>query len=529
MTLIRLEAVAFGYTDPLFENVTLTISDNDRIGVVGNNGCGKSTLLKCITGQIEPSRGRIVRPKGLKFGFMEQDIPEALKGMNLYDVISTAIPEEERDYNAWKVDIALDTFKAPEDIRHKPVKELSGGWQRLALIARIGLSEPDVLLLDEPTNHLDVAKILVLEQWLNEQIHDIPLVTISHDRSFLANCTGKTFFVRGLEVREYNYSYARAKELLAEDDKTASSQRTKERKEIDRLQRSAHELRQVGVNKHSDAALKKSVQIAKRAETIETKLTEVHVEERRDIKLGNSGIQSKRLVRIENVPIQAPDGTFLFHIDKLDVMQGDRLLILGPNGSGKSQFLAHLCRAFLGVEAAKTNGVTITPSAKLGYIDQHLSRLPLLVSIKDYIAREFCLDNQRTTSILVNAGFPMPKQGTKLGALSHGQRARLALLGLHLSSPNFYILDEPTNHLDISGQEQLETEILEHGASSILVSHDRAFAQNIGTKFYAINNHRLVQLASPELYYEAVLESPDTGMSGRNLHFKKKLLMPNPR
>jgi len=528
MTQIRLEKVAFGYTDTLFEDVTLAIGDGDRIGIVGNNGSGKSTLLKCIAGMIEPNKGRIACPKGIKFGFIEQDIPEALKNLNLYEVISAAIPADEREYSSWKVDVALDIFKTPDSIRHKPVRELSGGWQRLALIARTGLSEPDILLLDEPTNHLDVEKILVLEQWLNEQVYNIPVVAISHDRSFLTNCTNKTLFVRGTQVREYAHPYERAKELLAEDDKAASSQRAREEKEMGRLKRSAHELRQVGVNNRSDTALRKSQQIAKRAENLETNLTDVHVEERRDIKLGSSDIQAKRLIGIKDVTISAPDGRQLFHIDKLDIMQGDRLVVVGPNGSGKSQFLQHLHRAFADIEAAKVGGVAITPSAKLGYIDQHLSNLPLGQGLHDYVSREFSLDNQRTTSVLITAGFAVPSQNTKLGSLSHGQRARVALLGLHLSNPNFYIMDEPTNHLDIAGQEQLEAEILDHGAASILVSHDRTFAQNIGTKFYAIVNRKLEQITSPDVVYEGTLGTPEAVAVNRNSNTKKKHQTPRP-
>ena len=526
MTQIMLDNVSFGYSTTLFENVNLTITENDRIGIVGDNGTGKSTLMQCIAGLIEPSAGRIVCPKGTRFGFIEQDVPDSLKDMSLYEVISAVIPKADRDINSWKVDVALDVFKAPENIRQRPIKELSGGWQRLALIARTGISEPDVLLLDEPTNHLDVAKILVLEQWLNEQVRGIPLVVVSHDRNFLANCTEKTVFVRGTKVRKYDYSYAIARDLLSEDDRAAASQREKEEKEINRLKRSAHELRQVGVNNYSDAALKKSVQIAKRAELIETDLTQVHVESKRDIKLGNSGIQAKRVLGIKNVTIKTPDGTPLFLIEQLDIAQGERVVILGPNGSGKTQLLQHLYRAFKDIEKAKAEGISITPSAKLGFMDQHLAHLPLQAELRDYVSREFSLDNQRTTTALINAGFPVLSHKTKIGKLSHGQRARVALLGLHLTSPNFYIMDEPTNHLDIAGQEQLENEIIEHGASSILVSHDRKFVENVGTKFYVINKGKLIPIDTPNMYYGALLEAQDIETAGRNINFKKGLSAP---
>src|SRR5579863_8405691 len=120
MSQIRLENLTFGFAEPLFSDVTLTIGENDRVGIVGNNGGGKSTLLKCITGEIEPHQGRVIRNRGMRAGFIEQDIPDNLREMVLYDVISAAIPAEERDYNLWQVDIALDTFKAPAGIRNKP-------------------------------------------------------------------------------------------------------------------------------------------------------------------------------------------------------------------------------------------------------------------------------------------------------------------------------------------------------------------------------------------------------------------------
>lgn len=492
MPSIRFEKVAFGYTDILFNNVTLSINDHDRIGIVGNNGTGKSTLLKCIAGLIEPQEGRIFCPKGVKFGFIEQDIPQNLQDMNLYDVISDAIPTYDKNHMAWKIDLTLDTFKTPQTIRDKSIKELSGGWQRLALIARIVLSQPDMLLLDEPTNHLDVAKIVLLEQWLNEQVYDIPLICISHDRSFLANCTNKTLFLRGTEIREYNYSYEQAVNLLNEDDNAAIARRAKELKEINRLKRSAHELRQIGVNNYSAAALKKSVQIAKRAEGIETQLCNVPVEEKRAIKLSHSNIYAKKLIGLNNLDITAPDGTLLFSIPQLDIMHGDRLIIFGANGSGKSQFLKYLHAACNNIEESRLKGTTITPTLKLGYVDQHMSHLPLDKNLHDYFNHELAIDNQRTTSILVGAGFPISMQRTKLGVLSHGQRARVAFLALHIMQPNFYIMDEPTNHLDIAGQEELESEILEHEAASVIVSHDRLFTKNIGTKFFAIKNRKLI-------------------------------------
>lgn len=498
---IRLEKLGFSYQEPLFSGITMTIGETHRVGAVGNNGAGKSTLIKCLTGELEPTEGVITRPKNMRFGLIEQDVPKHLHAKALYDVILEAIPEEERDYNSWKVDVALDAFKAPEAIHQKSVKELSGGWQRLALIARTWMAEPDMLLLDEPTNHLDLEKIMLLEQWLNEQVRGIPVLCISHDRSFLDNCTNTTLFVRPVRSVNYPQSFSKAKEQLVQDDRAAAAQREKELKEVERLEKSAHELKQTGANFHSDAASKKSAQMAKRADDLRTQVIEGQVDRRRDIKLPNSGVYAKHLVELKDIKIAAPDGRMLIDIEKLNIANGERIVLLGMNGTGKSTLVHAIHKAFSNRERAKMDGISITPTAKLGYVDQHLSELPMDISMTDYIAGDFQMSRQAVIMKLIEAGFPFDRQDQKIVKLSGGERSRLYLLALRLMEPNFYIMDEPTNHLDIDGQEQLEAEILKNGAACILVSHDRAFVAHLGTKFLLIQNGKLTEIPDPEVFY----------------------------
>ncbi len=498
---IRLEKLGFSYQEPLFSGITMTIGETHRVGAVGNNGAGKSTLIKCLTGELEPTEGIITRPKNMRFGLIEQDVPKHLHGKTLYDVILEAIPEEERDYNSWKVDVALDAFKAPEVIHQKPVKDLSGGWQRLALIARTWMAEPDMLLLDEPTNHLDLEKIMLLEQWLNEQVRGIPVLCISHDRSFLDNCTNTTLFVRPVRSVNYPQAFSKAKEQLAQDDRAAAAQREKELKEVERLEKSAHELKLTGANFHSDSASKKSAQMAKRADDLRTQVIENQVDRRRDIKLPNSGVHAKHLVELKDIKIAAPDGRVLIDIEKLNIANGERIVLLGMNGTGKSTLVNVIHKAFSNRECAKMDGISITPTAKLGYVDQHLSELPMDISMTDYIAGDFQMSRQAVIMKLIEAGFPFDRQDQKIAKLSGGERSRLYLLALRLMEPNFYIMDEPTNHLDIDGQEQLEAEILKNGAACILVSHDRAFVANLGTKFFLIQRGKLTEIPDPEVFY----------------------------
>jgi len=493
MTQIRLENVSFGFSDPLISDVTITISSEHRLGIVGNNGAGKSSLIKCITGDLEPTTGRIIRPKSLRFGVVEQDLPAELHDVSLRDVIAQALAEGKRDFESWKVDVALDAFNTPADLRDRPMEALSGGWRRLTLIARAQVSDPDVLILDEPTNHLDLKKIVALENWLNTYALGVPLLVVSHDRRFLDNCTNQTLFVRPVRSAAYPCPYSVARRLLEADDRSAGAQRDKELVEIRRLEKSAHTLREIGRNNYSDDAALKSRQIAERARKMKENLTDVAVEARREIRLDSSELKRKWLIRIDNVDVRSPTGELLFKIGKLDIAQNERLVIQGPNGSGKSSFLKMMRQAFDDPERAKQLGIQITPQARLGYLDQNLSDLPLETTIRKFIV-DLGFPEQLAKVRLVDAGFPFREQERPVGVLGHGERSRLYLLSLQLLRPNFYLLDEPTNRLDITGQERLESAIVDDGASCILVSHDRSFVDAVGTSFLSIHNRKLVSI-----------------------------------
>lgn len=167
MALISLKSLGVTMSAPLFSNLDLTIAAGDRLGIVAANGRGKSTLLKCLAGAFEPTAGDITRSRGLLVGHVAQSVPDALLGRSFHDVVADALPAEQRDSEVWRIDVVLDSLDVPEDMRSRPMRGLSGGWQRLALVARVWVTDPDVLLLDEPTNHLDLAKIGQLESWLN--------------------------------------------------------------------------------------------------------------------------------------------------------------------------------------------------------------------------------------------------------------------------------------------------------------------------------------------------------------------------
>src|SRR5688500_16428820 len=225
MTSLNLRNVGVVAHTPLFQNLNLVIGEGDRLGLVAANGAGKSTLLKCLVGHMEPTEGDIVGSRGLRIALVEQDVPAGLLDLSLHDMLLTALTVDERVTQEWRVDMVLDEFETPADLRSLPMRALSGGWQRLALIARAWITQPDMLLLDEPTNHLDLEKLFKLEAWINAAGYTAPIVVASHDRDFLDACTTKTLFLRPENSVSFAHPYRRARELLEAHDAAVQTQR----------------------------------------------------------------------------------------------------------------------------------------------------------------------------------------------------------------------------------------------------------------------------------------------------------------
>lgn len=516
MSRVVIQNLGVSYGEYLFRDLSLAFGKGDHVGVVGHNGAGKSTLLKCIVGTIDPTVGSVAPPRSWRIEYVEQEVPARLLGMTLHKVATSSLSDDLKDSYAWRADIVLADFGATEDILHRRMAELSGGWQRLAMLARAWVADPDLLVLDEPTNHLDLAKILMLETWFRERLGDTAVITVSHDRRFLDRCTNSTLFIRPLESRFYDKPYSRARELLSEDDKAIEARQGRDMKEIERLQRSSHDLRQIGVNKHSENALRKSIQLAKRAQAMIEAMPQGHVERRRDIKLAHRDTHAKRLVAFKETRILSPAGEKLFQISNLEVNQGDRVVLLGKNGTGKSCFVRMLHSAFDVPVAGQQVGIQIASSVKLGYIDQHMSQLPGDEQLRDFINHEFETGDQRATSILAQSGFPFERQSDRIRGLSPGETSRLAFLALRLRQPNFYLMDEPTNNLDIAGQESLESEIVDRDATAVVVSHDRAFVENVGTRFLVIEGTRLLEIERPDPFYRSLSgDVPASKLAGK--------------
>ena len=495
MTLINTNALGVTLGFPLFADLNLTISKGDRIGLVAANGQGKSTLLAVLAGTLENTSGDITRARGLRVAHVAQYVPEDALKLTFHELVLAALPPEQADYESWRVDVVLDELTVPYELHHMQLSELSGGWQRTALLAAAWITAPDVLLLDEPTNHLDLHRIALLQDWLRALPREMPVVITSHDRAFLDATTNRTLFLRAERSRVFQLPFTAARTALEEADAADARRFANDLNKAQQLRKQAAKLKNIGINSGSDLLVTKTKQLTERAEKMEAAAKPAHQDRSAgDIRLVNSGTHAKALFTFEDVAVETPDGRLLYRTGRKWLSQGDRVVVLGANGTGKTQLVRLIWQALKG----DSDVIKCAPSVVSAYSDQHLSQLDDADTPMTAVAGQFDVGDQRARGLLAGAGVSIAMQDTRIGALSGGQKARLAMLVLRLKNPNFYLLDEPTNHLDIEGQETLEAELIAHGASCLLVSHDRSLRRNVGNRFGWIKRNPLIEVDDPE-------------------------------
>ncbi|HJW42540.1 MAG TPA: ATP-binding cassette domain-containing protein [Rhizomicrobium sp.] len=483
----------------IFENVSFLL-DDARTALVGENGAGKSTLLKCLAGELELSSGQIVRSRGLRIGTVPQEIPDALAEVTVRDMLERALPPDARE-DSWKVDVLLDELAIPPDVAEKTFGALSGGWQRLMLIAAAKLSEPDIVILDEPTNHLDIENINKLEAWL--EADRLPMLIVSHDREFLSRNAARTIFLRKDGAHAFKAPFAQAREELLQRDAAAARRRATEEREITRLEKVAARYKAWGAI--NDDFLKKKTTIDKRIARIEDDATEVYRAKNRKLELNDEAIDARVALRLSNLIVKTPDSVrTLITIDRLVVAAGERVALLGPNGSGKSTLLMALAGAYDPTQEHYDGRapVRFNPATNLVHFDQRMADLPLNLSLREFIAQAKTVNNVQANAILAKAGFPFERLDDKIARLSYGEQSRLVFLHMKLLKPNFYVLDEPTNHLDIEGQEDLEEQLEDSDTTCIFVSHDRYFTRTAATRFLEIRRGRLLEVENADDFFD---------------------------
>jgi ATPase subunit of ABC transporter with duplicated ATPase domains len=501
---LGMEQGGFGYGQRrVFNNVSFLL-DDARTALVGENGVGKSSLLKCLSGEEDLDRGKLIKSRNLRVGALPQETPSALDDLTVREAMARSLARIGAEDEAWRIDVLLTDIGLAPAMGERRFGALSGGWRRLLLIAGVArLEEPDILVLDEPTNHLDLSNIATLERWLTTAFK-IPMLIVSHDRAFLDRVTERTLFMRSDGMHAFKTRFSNAREELLRRDAAAAVQRKLEDREVRRLERAAARYT-VWAQKNPDLNKRKKA-IETRMAHIEAGHTQVYRPRERRLELADGELEAKIALRLADLTVRTPDdGRTLLSIDRFSLRAGEKVALLGANGAGKSTLLSVLAAAYGSRQRHydAQASVRYNPAAKLAYFDQAMSALPLMASPLAFLTELEGMARQDAIRHLIQAGFAIKRLEEPILALSSGERARLSFLRMKLMAPNIYLLDEPTNHLDIEGQEALEAELEEAEVSCLFVSHDRHFTRAAATRFVEIRRGALVEVEDPEVFFDA--------------------------
>ena len=503
MSLLKFADVCLAYgATPLLDRVSWQIARGERVCIIGRNGTGKSSMLRLVKGDQRPDDGEIWRAPGLKIGELPQELPRADE-RTVFDVVAEGlagvgellaryhhlaqnitgdsdldelmrVQQELEAKDGWRlqqvVDSTLSRLQLPAD---KTLAELSGGWRRRVLLAQALVSEPDLLLLDEPTNHLDIGAIAWLEEALKE--FNGAVLFITHDRSFLQNLATRILELDRGHLIGWNGDYAsflvhKEQQLAAEEAANALFDKRLAQEEV--WIRQGIKARRTR-NEGRVRALKEMR--AERAERRER-------QGKANIQLDTAEKSGKQVLVAEKVSFAHAAGSPLVRDFSLVLQRGDRIGLLGANGTGKTTLL----KLLLG-DLQPTSG-TIVAGTKLevAYFDQLRHQLDPEKTVIDNLAegRDFIVIDGQSRHVLSYLGdflFSPQRARTPVKALSGGERARLLLAKLFSKPANLLVLDEPTNDLDVETLELLEEVLLSFSGTVLMVSHDRAFLDNVVT------------------------------------------------
>jgi ATP-binding cassette subfamily F protein uup len=494
--------------------VSWQIARGERVCIIGRNGTGKSSMLSLVKGSQLPDDGEIWRAPGLKIGELPQELPLA-DARTVFDVVAEGlsgvgqlladyhhlsqniqneadldklmhVQQELEAKDGWRlqqlVDSTLSRLQLPAD---KTLAELSGGWRRRVLLAQALVSEPDLLLLDEPTNHLDIGAIA----WLEEALLGFngAVLFITHDRAFLQNLATRILELDRGHMIDWNGDYAsflvhKEQQLAAEETANALFDKKLAQEEV--WIRQGIKARRTR-NEGRVRALK-----ALRAERSERR----EHQGKANIQVDAAEKSGKQVIVVEHASFAHPGGEPLILDFSMVLQRGDRIGLLGANGTGKTTLL----KLLLGDLQPTSGTVEAGTRLEVAYFDQLRHQLELEKTVIDNVAegRDFITidgQNRHVLSYLGDFLFSPQRARTPVKALSGGERARLLLAKLFSKPANLLVLDEPTNDLDVETLELLEEVLLGFQGTVLMVSHDRAFLDNVVTSTLVFEGNGLVR------------------------------------
>jgi ATP-binding cassette subfamily F protein uup len=558
MPLLRLTniSIAFG-THALLDNANFQLDPGERVGLLGRNGEGKSTLMKIIAGHIQADHGDIWREPGLKLAWLEQapDLPadatiyDAVAGglgelgewLTRYHNLSQAMTHDERAlrelddlqhkleaHNGWhygnRVETTLSKLDLPGDLK---ISGLSGGWKRRVALARALVIEPEVLLLDEPTNHLDFESIA----WLEEQLLNFQgaVLFVTHDRAFLQKLATRIVDLdRGNLVSwqgDYN-DYLRRKAAALEDEANQNAEFDKKLADEEvwiRQGIKARRTRNEGRVRALEQLRRERAQRRSRQGTA-------------SITLERGDASGKKVIEVNNISFAYAERPIVSHFSTL-IQRGDKIGLIGANGAGKSTLLKLLLKQI------EPDSGTVEQGARLeiAYFDQLRDQLDPEMTVADTIAHgndfvDLPGGRKHVMSYLADFLFAPARARSPVKSLSGGEKNRLLLARLFTKPANLIVMDEPTNDLDLETLELLEEKLVNYDGTLLLVSHDRAFLDNVVTSVFVLDgtgtieefvggySDWLQQRREPEQKAPAIKKAPEKEKAEKSAPAKKKKL-----
>lgn len=520
MALLHVDNLYKGFSgETLFKNISFSIDEKDKIGVIGINGAGKTTLIKMILEEeendVDPStnqRGTISKKGNLKIGYLSQNInlnyentvfdelmlvfgsvledykkiqelsfrinlePDNFdKIMEELAVVTTRYEQEEGYAIEYKVKQILNGLSVQEDLWKQKIGDLSGGQKSRVALGKILLEEPELLILDEPTNHLDLVAIEWLEKFLKD--YNKAVMVVSHDRYFLDNVVGRIFEIEGHTLKTYKGNFT---EYTIQKEVYLSGAMKAFEKEQEKIKQMEEYIRRYKAGIKSKQARGRE-SLLNRMEKMENPVVNVR---KMKLKFDIERPSVDRVLKIQNLS-KSYDGKKIFQNLNLEIFRGERVGIIGKNGVGKSTLL----KIINGTENPDSGVVTIGKKVTIGYYDQNHKGLDEKASILNEFMFNYPMSEEDVRRLAGGFLFPEEDVFKIIGSLSGGEKARVTLMKLILKKANFLILDEPTNHLDIYSREVLEEALEDYQGTILIVSHDRYFLEGIVNTIYEITEN----------------------------------------
>lgn len=523
---------SFG-VESILEDISFSVNEGDKIGIVGVNGTGKTTLFKIITGIYGYDSGDIYTAKNCRLGYLEQntnlysehtvyeevlsvfsDLVQAEENLrrleheisehsttenteeleNMMNMYSKKLEEfEENNGYGYKSEVigTLRGLGFRDDEMDKKVNVLSGGEKTRVLLGKLLLSKPSLLMLDEPTNHLDSESVEWLESFL--RAYSGTVMTISHDRYFLDQSVNRIFEISNRKLTTYNGNYTDYQKQSKIQKELEQKRYENQQREIKKQEESIERLKAYGREKHLKRARSKEKMLDK-IDRIDRPDGE---KKRAKFRFQRSHQSGRDVLQVESIS-KSYNEKNIFKDVSFDIYRGEKVALIGPNGVGKST----LFKMIMGDEKKMAGEIQIGQNVEISYFHQEQKTLNLNNTIIDEIWDSNPKLNQTEVRNLLGAFLFYGEDVFKeIKTLSGGERARVAILKLMLSNSNLLLLDEPTNHLDIDSKEVLEEAIENYDGTVFTISHDRYFINKIADKILVLNKDGITEYLGNYDYY----------------------------